>query len=1151
MKVEIIILELYHDKKRRMRSLFLLFALLGSIAGLVAQDTITVQTLTYDSIGRDYYFDFPADDGTTYSQILMEYSMRCHDARVSTGSNRNLGCGEWDYSCNTYIVDESRQDSTKATHPSHILGGWAESELPYVVGPTYDYYERGTQFGVATDLANSVEVSIANGEDISLALANGTKRVRQLFDASILIASGLQAGPIHGLRLPTSVDNTLGELRLNLQPTTTQSFFNLPIEELGPGMFNHEISTGSDGTEIWFCEPVEWDGSSTLMLDLAIANPERLQLDIRETPGAAMHTQMFTTKKNQYLQLDGNTYYEVANDRLGEIDKEVTVEFWAYGNTMSHPLNNSILEGVNGNNQRELNIHLPWSNGQVYWDCGNEGGYDRINKVVPPEVYRGSWHHWAFTKDANAGTMAIYLDGQLFHSGSGMTRSIDLDRLNLGANQAGGNHYPGLIDEVRIYNKALLQSQIEQNMRRALEDNAFSGRIDEELLYAFEMNGDGQDLVDIRGSMASHREGSTRRLGYRVDESINGFVQNDAIYALTFLQGGVSIDCETGTVIDPVEQSPVAVDQYAVVGTDIVLDSAYSVYAATAETTYSPEGAIVSSEPIDPENSITVSQLDYYRKNPMRFEIMSFVTPYGIFLDLGEEGRTWTFDMTDFTPILKGRKRMFLGNGGQNQEEMDIRFHFIKGTPTRDVLDIQQIWRPGDQCNNANIKADNCFEPRMIVPKADASYLKVRSMVTGHGQEGEFIPRTHFININGLPEIDWRAWKECSENPVYPQGGTWIFDRAGWCPGMATDLQEWDLQDYLEPGEPFEIDYDMANAGGDSRYLVNHQLVSYGPFNYNYDLAINAVKVPSDRVEYGRYNPTCDQPSIVVSNQGEETITSATFEYTVGGVTETYTWTGQLRSLRTRTIALPAPSLETFANIPPGKSSFLVEVVSINGGDNTDERSGNDIYRSSFEMPAMYDAEEYVIQLRSNNIGAQNSITVTDYDGNALLSRNTLLNNQNYRDTLILDPGCYTIELFDRGDNGLEFFAQPNEGAGAMRLRGDNRTLIDFEEDFGRTLRYSFVVAEVTNVTESLTPAKVEVYPNPTSDRLYVKMEAFEDKVQEIIITDAYGSTMHIHSVEHRSPVADFNVQSLPAGVYFVSLISDRQELTTTRFIKL
>ena len=63
----------------------------------------------------------------------------------------------------------------------------------------------------------------------------------------------------------------------------------------------------------------------------------------------------------------------------------------------------------------------------------------------------------------------------------------------------------------------------------------------------------------------------------------------------------------------------------------------------------------------------------------MSFQIMSFVTPYGLGLNFGVDGKTWYFDVTDFAPILKGNKRITMSGGGQWQEDMDIKFLFIGG----------------------------------------------------------------------------------------------------------------------------------------------------------------------------------------------------------------------------------------------------------------------------------------------------------------------------------------------------------------------------------------------------------------------------------------------------------------------------------------
>ena len=91
---------------------------------------------------------------------------------------------------------------------------------------------------------------------------------------------------------------------------------------------------------------------------------------------------------------------------------------------------------------------LPWSNGRVYWDAGYEGGYDRIDQAANASDYEGRWNHWAFIKDAEAGTMSIVLNGNVFQSGTDKDNYFgDMVRFHIGCNGNGGNDYRGDVDE--------------------------------------------------------------------------------------------------------------------------------------------------------------------------------------------------------------------------------------------------------------------------------------------------------------------------------------------------------------------------------------------------------------------------------------------------------------------------------------------------------------------------------------------------------------------------------------------------------------------------------------------------------------------------------------------------------------------------------
>ena len=96
-----------------------------------------------------------------------------------------------------------------------------------------------------------------------------------------------------------------------------------------------------------------------------------------------------------------------------------------------------------------------------HWDCGRPWSFD--NKLSGKHRYAsewmGRWNHWAFTKDAEAGTMQIYLNGVLYNSLAGAYTPISgITSFEIGSGWYGG--YDGLIDDFRIYNYALSQPEI-------------------------------------------------------------------------------------------------------------------------------------------------------------------------------------------------------------------------------------------------------------------------------------------------------------------------------------------------------------------------------------------------------------------------------------------------------------------------------------------------------------------------------------------------------------------------------------------------------------------------------------------------------------------------------------------------------------------
>ncbi|MCC5611365.1 LamG domain-containing protein [Nostoc sp. CHAB 5834] len=176
------------------------------------------------------------------------------------------------------------------------------------------------------------------------------------------------------------------------------------------------------------------------------------------------------SEQNFVLTFDGVNDRVELSKGFPSIEKAITIEFWAKGEN-SLIQQTSILEAYNAQNARVLNIHLPWKHNvdtRIFWDAGNQNGYDRIEKPVQLSDYN-VWTHWAFVKDAVTEQMYIYQNGKVWHQGSGQKRSLaGIQKFVIGSAANATNYWKGSVAEFRIWNQARTQLEIEQQMNRRL-----------------------------------------------------------------------------------------------------------------------------------------------------------------------------------------------------------------------------------------------------------------------------------------------------------------------------------------------------------------------------------------------------------------------------------------------------------------------------------------------------------------------------------------------------------------------------------------------------------------------------------------------------------------------------------------------------------
>ena len=147
-----------------------------------------------------------------------------------------------------------------------------------------------------------------------------------------------------------------------------------------------------------------------------------------------------------------------------------------------------------------------------------------------------------------------------------------------------------------------------------------------------------------------------------------------------------------------------------------------------------------------------------------------------------------------------------------------------------------------------------------------------------------------------------------------------------------------------------------------------------------------------------------------------------------------------------------------------------------------------------------------------------------------------------------LSPGCYRLSIGDRGKNGLSWWAN-NEGAGYARFTpvGSPVPFKQFQADFGTELVYWFTVG-MGLVAEELDRAAFAVFPNPSAGRFEVLVDLGLGDV-DYLLTDLNGRLLAQDALHPVNGTAELHFESLPKGMYLLTLRSQGRVLGTERLM--
>lgn len=1122
-------------------------------------DTVVVQTFNFGA-PQDAWFVFPSDT-VRFEKILMQYTLKCNPAQ-------SPACGEWDYLTYTYLYKNTGLlDSTMIHQPTYTVNGATPSTVGYMNTPSYSYHPHWQYTTVHTDTTSLNNYQIGSGSannNYPFGTSNPVSRCQYLWKASEMTGAGMTAGNITGLQFYLqSLGGQMTNMTIKLKTTTLDSLQQSTFTNTGytTVFAQNKQFTTTGWNSIQLTTPFNWDGTSNLLIDISYDNTLPLANNVVRSTLTANSSGLTNAGADRSASFHSYGYIDVPmNNNLTALDSFVTVAYWAYGTPAYQPMDGTCFEAIDSLGNRILNAHMPWSDSKVYWDAGYGGtSYDRVSKTATTAEIEGQWNYWVFTKNIQTGSMKIYLNGVLWLSNTGKTkRMTGIRKFRIGqGNWSGSQTYEGKIDEFAVFNKDLSLATIQAYMNKPI-DASHPNYGNLVLYYHFD---DGNYVSMADAAPGAHTNATMTSVDNPLksgSELVSNFSSTTLRPNIKFEQGVFTSHLDSTLVVDSTVNTPIQIITYtdSVSNPGVAIDTLNVWPAYYNNYVYDANGNATDSTLVTPDGSMNLVYYNWYKKFPKvdRYELARYITPYGNGLSLGS-GWTWTFDVSDYRTLLADSVHLAAGNW---QELLDMKFLMIKGIPPRDVVGIQNLWNGGFNYGQPADPIESHLQALTVNIPANAFNTRWKSRITGHGMDtpencAEFCAKHHYYKVDGTQQFSKLVWRDnCDLNPLYPQGGTWVYDRANWCPGAEVWTYDFELTPFVTPGNTAVLDHDVepyVNTGGWDYFQVEDQLVSYGGPNFTLDAAIEDILSPSTNQMWLRYNPVCTNPVIRIKNTGSSNLTSLTITYGLNGATPSvYNWTGNLAFMETEEV-----NLGTFA-WAPSATEFNVTISNPNGG--TDQYSYNNSKSTHYVYPSLIPTN-FVIEFRTNNYPWEDKWTLKDASGTLLRSRDgtTLSPNTVYKDTLNLPDGCYEFEMTDSGEDGLYWWANTAQGSGYLRFRKVTPTTIlkNFTTDFGGQVYMQFTVNAATGYTDYVYAKNnsLTVYPNPSDGHVYINIDLTTKENGQLEITDLMGKKVFEHSFSQLSSESlEADLSEFKKGIYFVNLRTDNDIITKKLIIQ-
>ena len=539
------------------------------------------------------------------------------------------------------------------------------------------------------------------------------------------------------------------------------------------------------------------------------------------------------------------------------------------------------------------------------------------------------------------------------------------------------------------------------------------------------------------------------------------------------------------------------------------------------------------------------------------YELAKVITPYGGALPNAWE-RCFVFDVTEYYPLLRDSVELeAFYQGWSSGFSANLEFIMIEGIPPRNVYEVQNLYRGKFNYLSSQQFETNHMPARQVDLHPQAQQFNLRMAPSGHGfvnslNCAEFCEKDYYVNVNGNRVATQAMWRnDCGLNALYPQAGTWLYDRANWCPGDEVTIYNHDLTPHLSGSSaPIDVDiepysYTVPQGETPANYNMSVQFFQLSDFNHNLDAEISAIVAPTLDDAFGRINPVCTEAQIEITNKGATGLTELKLQYGVAGNGnwQEHIWQGQLAPLEKTIISLPMQELRHWTSWRD-TLLFKAQLLEINQ-QGQDDVAYNNTYTTAFAPTPEFPAT-LRFDLRTNGAAQETHWQLKDLVTDSVIQQgDNFSNNTSYRDTFDLSPGCYELTIFDRDKDGLSFFGN-NDGGGTASLRNIGGSFFNYSinPNFGTRFTLNFTVGYGLGLPDEASQGPLpQVFPNPSTGIFNLEWENPQAKNLSYRIVNLSGQTLKEKSLGKAQSVQEqFDLSHLPAGLYLLIVQMGEQQ---------